>query len=108
MKRSRTSIDAIFNQIENKEIGSFTVNSLGGNVHAAMDLADWIKENNISLIVEGNCFSSCANYFIPGASSVLIKSRSIAGLHGGALQKIWRRNYPWYLYVFPLMIIIDQ
>ncbi|MFV0575435.1 MAG: hypothetical protein ACK5NC_08510 [Vibrio sp.] len=102
-----SSIDKAFKLVNEHNITTINIDSPGGSVDVAMDFAEWMRDNKIKLVIENECFSSCANYFIPAAASVLVKSGTIVGWHGGALQKEWNYAYPWYLYVFPLRIIDD-
>ncbi len=57
------------------------VNSEGGSVTTAIDIADILFEFQADLIVRGQCNSSCANYFIPVSKSVRIEEGIIV-LHG--------------------------
>ena len=62
------------------------VNSGGGDVSAALDIADRILKNHLNIIVDGICISSCANYmFVVGASKI-VTSGSLLGFHGGPAQ----------------------
>jgi len=70
-----------------KPINTMVVTSLGGDTVPAMRLGYWIYDNQINLIVDKVCLSSCANYFFTAAKSVFIKKGAIVFWHGGSTQK---------------------
>lgn len=86
---------------EMKNISTLKISSGGGDVEAGIELGYWIRENNIEVIIDGVCFSSCANYVFTAANKVVVKSGAIVGWHGGAFQKgNWYKN-SWYEYLIP-------
>ncbi|WP_372707966.1 hypothetical protein [Brevundimonas sp.] len=65
------------------DISVLVVDSYGGNTRATMRIARLIYDNDIDVIIEGQCFSSCANYILPAASGRLtVLPGSFIGLHG--------------------------
>jgi hypothetical protein len=105
---NRYNVDRVKQAFDNGGIQFLQVNSPGGRVSTAMDLAELMMEEDLTLIVSERCFSSCANYFIPAATNVIIKKGAVVGWHGGALQKHWsEKSFPWYADIFPLVKVLD-
>lgn len=60
------------------------VDSEGGNVGIALDIADRLATlSNLTIRVDGECNSSCANYFLPLGRKLVVGKSAILGLHGG-------------------------
>jgi len=57
------------------------VNSGGGDVAAAIRIADDFRVRGIELVVDGYCLSSCANYWALAAPRVRL-SGGVVGFHG--------------------------
>jgi len=57
------------------------VNSGGGDVAAAIRIADDFRVRGIELVVDGYCLSSCANYWALAAPRVRL-SDGVVGFHG--------------------------
>lgn len=72
-------IDAFDHSIRTVRIASF-----GGDVDRALRIERHIRDQNIDLIGSEYCMSSCANYFIPAARSVIVEENTIACVHGTA------------------------
>lgn len=91
---TESSVKHTFTAINNYKgiIQTMTVNSLGGDILPAMKLGNWIFDNNIQLIVNRFCASSCANYFFTAAKSVHINKNSLVLWHEGATQKNFLEN----------------
>ena len=66
-----------------KQLKRLEINSLGGDVSAAVDLALVLKDLDLTLVVDGYCMSSCANFILP-ASRRLVLRGGLVGFHGGA------------------------
>jgi hypothetical protein len=66
-----------------KSTKSIVINSNGGPVAPAMEIADLIAPHRPRIIVRGSCDSSCANYILPMASSVRLEAGAMIRLHGG-------------------------
>lgn len=58
------------------------LNSEGGSVSAALDIAEILEGKDLDMVVEGQCNSSCANYLLPLAGRITFSPGSIALLHG--------------------------
>jgi len=59
------------------------VNSKGGDVGAAISIAENTISNDFSIVVDGVCLSSCANYFFVAAKYRYLLEDSTVGWHGG-------------------------
>ncbi|MGK5064791.1 ATP-dependent Clp protease proteolytic subunit [Janthinobacterium sp. LB3P112] len=80
------------NQESNKAIRKFIdndvnvrniyVNSGGGDLINAIEIADYLRNKKIRVIVAGRCFSACANYIFAGAISKVVLPGSLIGIHG--------------------------
>ncbi|RQW64977.1 ATP-dependent Clp protease proteolytic subunit [Vibrio viridaestus] len=86
---SDQSVGKVMTMIEasKQKVRTIVVNSLGGDLKAGIKLGSWIYNNNISLIVNGFCASSCANYLFTAAKTVHITHNSVVMWHGGATQE---------------------
>lgn len=56
--------------------------SRGGSVTAALDIAERFEGRGLIMRVRDECNSSCANYFLPLASQLIVERGAIIGLHG--------------------------
>lgn len=72
-----------FNSFFHKKINNFVVNSLGGDIKQAVLIAQVLSKNNIKVIVDGVCGSSCSNYFFVSGKQREIKKNSFLLYHGG-------------------------
>lgn len=63
------------------EIRTIVVNSGGGLVTEAIQIADFIRLNHLRLIVRGYCLSACANYIFASAPERVLQS-GLVGIHG--------------------------
>ncbi len=66
----------------NHKIKVIVANTLGGDAETAIDIADLMLDRNISLIVDGVCGSSCANYLFFAASEKHVTKGSLVLWHG--------------------------
>ncbi|MFQ6548116.1 hypothetical protein AADZ90_009160 [Aestuariibius sp. 2305UL40-4] len=66
--------------------GTFVVNSLGGDTNSARVIGRWINEEDLDIVVDAICFSSCANYIFPAGSGKTIRAASFVGWHGSETQ----------------------
>ena len=62
------------------------IDSSGGTSAIGRKIGTWIHENDIDVVVENWCFSSCANYIFTAAKNKTIKANSIVGWHGSGQQ----------------------
>lgn len=58
------------------------VNSPGGSVTPALELATHIAIAEVSLIVAERCYSSCANYLVPVSQHLYVAPGALIVLHG--------------------------
>jgi hypothetical protein len=70
-----------FMQLVTDRVRTVVVNSAGGEVAAAVDVAMEIYRRRISLVIRGYCLSSCANYWATAAERVTLDN-GFLGFHG--------------------------
>ncbi len=68
------------------EITTLRVSSAGGKTDEGIKLGHWIFEHGIDVVVDGLCFSSCANYVFTAGRNKTITAGSIVGWHGSEQQ----------------------
>ena len=68
------------------EITTLRVSSGGGETDEGIKLGHWIFEHGIDVVVDGLCFSSCANYIFTAGRNKTITAGSIVGWHGSEQQ----------------------
>lgn len=80
----------------NKPIKNLKITSTGGDMAVGIEFGYFIKDHNLDVEVSELCFSSCANYVLPAAKSVVINTNSLIGWHGGAKQsdELWELSVP--------------
>lgn len=71
---------------QDHEITTLRVSSGGGFTHEGIKLGTWIVENDVDVVVDRLCFSSCANYIFTAGRNKTILADSIVGWHGSAQQ----------------------
>jgi len=59
------------------------LNSMGGDVASALDIAGQFEGRRLTMRVRGQCNSSCANYFLPLAGRIVVEPGALILLHGG-------------------------
>lgn len=62
-------------------IRTLAIDSGGGDVLAGIRLADFVRERRIHLVVEGRCFSACANYVFSAARTKDVMPGSLVAIH---------------------------
>jgi hypothetical protein len=62
--------------------GWLYVNSDGGNVSLALDIAEILISKKVNIIVDGFCVSSCANYWFLAAEKKFVMENSYVAFHG--------------------------
>ncbi|EGA70333.1 hypothetical protein VISI1226_22225 [Vibrio sinaloensis DSM 21326] len=72
------------------------ITSSGGNMAVGIEFGYFIKQHNLDVEVSELCFSSCANYVLSAAKSVVINTNSLIGWHGGSNQsdELWDLSVP--------------
>lgn len=63
-------------------IDTIVVNSWGGRTEPGRAIGRLIGTQPRTLIVKSECLSSCANYFVPAARTLIMRPGAIVGLHG--------------------------
>lgn len=66
----------------NPGIDTIVIDSQGGIVTAALDMADIVRTHQLRLVVDGRCFSACAHYLFPAALRKTVLPGSLVGIHG--------------------------
>lgn len=79
---------ARFNEIVNENINTLIVRSGGGDVLAAIPIAEKIQRGEIDIVVDGLCVSSCADYFFIAAERKKVSLNSLVLFHGGITAKL--------------------
>jgi hypothetical protein len=83
-----------FKGIADQTVSRLVIDSTGGEVEAGIALGQWVNDNNIDVIVEGYCLSSCANYVFPAGRQKIIRPGAVVGWHGNyhhlAATGLWR------------------
>lgn len=62
-------------------INTVVIDSNGGEVDASIEIANIISKNKMTLIVNGRCFSSCAEFIFFAAHSKFVAKYSLIGIH---------------------------
>ncbi len=80
----------------NKPIKTLKITSTGGEMSVGIEFGYFVKEHDLIVEVSELCFSSCANYILPAAKSVVINTNSLIGWHGGTKQsdELWELSVP--------------
>lgn len=81
---TRQSEEKLVGLLRHTEIKNFSVNSMGGDVDSAIDIAEIIHERKINIIVRTVCASACANYIFPAGHKKLLGENSYLLWHGSA------------------------
>lgn len=68
------------------DIDTILIDSQGGHLRAALDIADIMRQRRLRLVVDGRCFSACAYYLFPAALSKTVLPGSLVGIHGKTLS----------------------
>lgn len=72
---------------EGRQITSLTIASGGGEVSLSIDFGNWVFDNQLDVIVERACLSSCANYIFPAGRRKIIRPGAVVAWHGSARQR---------------------
>lgn len=88
--------------LESKPVKTLVISSTGGSVHYALDIAEYIQAENIDIVVNHYCISSCANYFFLAARYKYVTEGSFVGWHGGpekdlkqirkSIKRLWKKE----------------
>jgi hypothetical protein len=85
-------VEKISELIKTEKYKSLVIQSGGGDIVAAMKLGEVIFDNELNIIVNNYCISSCANYIFPAGKKKIINENSIVVWHGDARQKNFKRE----------------
>jgi hypothetical protein len=64
------------------------LNSTGGDIVDAVEIAEYIQENGIDVKVEGLCLSACASIILPAGVDRKIGRGSFVGFHGSLTGRL--------------------
>lgn len=68
----------------NKNVTTISINSMGGDIDSAIDIATIIHEKKLNIIVRTVCASACANYIFPAGKTKYVGHNSYLLWHGSA------------------------
>ena len=66
-------------------IETVQIRSNGGDVSFGLKMGEWIFEQGLDVVVDGYCFSACANYIFTAGRNKEIRDGSVVGWHGSNL-----------------------
>jgi hypothetical protein len=84
---SEKNAERFLSRVKGKTLTTLVINSGGGEINAGMEIGSWVFDNQIDVVVDGVCMSSCANYVFPAGRFKTITEGSIVGWHGNALTE---------------------
>lgn len=79
---TRNSYKLFAKYIESGQISTLVIASGGGDVDAAIDIAEIVFERGLNVEVQVACISSCANYIFPAGRVKTISPGAVVGWHG--------------------------
>lgn len=68
--------------LEQPGVTRLMIASEGGSSWASANLALLIQRNDIELVVQDHCLSSCAEYLLPAAKKLDLRETAVIGFHG--------------------------
>lgn len=71
---------------EHPETLGLKISSGGGSITLGMALGEWLLTTGRDVYVDGECFSSCANYVFPAGKRKIVSADAVIGWHGGTRQ----------------------
>ena len=83
-------VDAFIGGHADRSIRRVLLDSPGGDIRAALRLANWIVDRGADIEVVGLCASSCANYLFAAGRCKIIDDGAIVLWHGSARQADFR------------------
>lgn len=81
---TRESRNIVSKLLINKNITTISINSMGGDIDSALDIATIIHAKKVNIIVRTVCASACANYLFPAGLNKFIGNDSYLLWHGSA------------------------
>lgn len=76
------SAKRLIKSLQTKKIKIVSINSMGGDVESAINIAKEILEKKLDVKVRDVCASACANYIFPSGNRKLLGGRSLLLFHG--------------------------
>ncbi len=73
--------DKAFARVFDAQVRRVELNSGGGDVLAALHIADQMRDAGVEVVVNGFCLSSCANYLFTAGSTRTLRN-GLVGFHG--------------------------
>lgn len=86
LAQSYTLLKAV---VGSQKVRTLRISSPGGEVGGAIDTALWVYRNGIDVVVDGGCFSSCANYVFPAGREKHIVDGGLVGWHGTIEHRVY-------------------
>lgn len=77
-----TALSEAVRHLPRGQVTKMVVNSGGGDTKPGIFIGSIIADLKPDLTIEVGCFSSCANFIAPAASSITIRENAILGWHG--------------------------
>lgn len=82
---TQEKVDALVSLLH--EGDTLRINSFGGRVDAAIELANFVFENDISVRISEACVSACAEILMVATPNVVIDNNTLIGFHGNSIYK---------------------
>lgn len=79
---TRSSANLFRDKMRGGQYKTLVIASPGGDVDAAIDIAETVLDSKMDVEVQMLCASSCANYIFPAGARKLISPGAIVGWHG--------------------------
>lgn len=85
---SRPAVERLLREVAHADppVDTLVIASGGGETGLGREVGEWVYENQITVVVEGICFSSCANYIFTAAPTKIIRESAVVGWHGSEQQ----------------------
>jgi hypothetical protein len=84
---SGDNVARLFDMVDGQRVSTLVITSSGGEINAGMTLGEWIFDNQLDVVVEHMCMSSCANYVFTAGRHKTISQNALVAWHGNALQQ---------------------
>ncbi len=83
----KESADALFKALDER-VTTLRVTSPGGDMWHGIQIGKYIHDHRITVEVDGECASSCANYLFLGAVSKRLLPGAVLGFHGDLIGEM--------------------
>ncbi|NIA00765.1 ATP-dependent Clp protease proteolytic subunit [Massilia sp. CCM 8734] len=77
--------------VQHPDVTQLYIDSGGGTITSAIDMARILYERDISLVVDGRCLSACANFLFAAARRKSVLPGSIIGIHETTVSYVDQR-----------------